>query len=199
MKRRLRWIGLLAVVPLISSCLSMTGMYVVGGKVAPGGTGAVRFTMAQDPSNETTDVHFVLLGLANASPLSATEATWVGRRAPYPVTWLADDDLAVALGADTDCGVDGISFKSVYDTGVYTWYGFVTDAPIDSGAPVRGDIAVDVRISAGAGAVIGSNWRTFGVMGIWDDLNSDGTVDAGDSFTCRGMSLIQTPVRSGRG
>ena len=197
MKRRLRWIGLLAVVPLISSCLSMTGMYVVGGKVAAGGSGAVRFTMAQDPDNQTTDVHFVLLGLATTSPLSATAASWVGRRAPYPVTWIADEDLAVAVGGDLDCNVDGIAFKSVYDSAIYTWYGFITDGPIDSGAPVRGDIAVDVRVSAASGA--SGNWKTFGVMGIWEDGDADGIVETGDVIRCRGMSLIQTPVRSGRG
>lgn len=198
MKRRLRWIALLAVVPLISSCLSMTGMYVVGGKVAPGGSGAVRFTMAQDPDNQTTDVHFVLLGLVTTGPLSATAASWVGRRAPYPVTWIPEEDLAVALGGDGDCTVDGISFASVYSSAVYTWYGFVTDAPIDSAAPVRGDIAVDVRISAASGAAA-ANWKTFGVMGIWQDGNANGIAETGDVFRCRGMSLIQTPVRSGRG
>ena len=194
MRKRLSFaLGAGVLTLVMSSCFVLQSFTVLDYTLNKGQTTKARFTLRpMDVSLAMNEHQFVLVGVSTGGDISVGRAVW-GTNARFggPLVMAANGGLHAAIGSD--CSSNGLNLASI--TGI-TWRGYITPVPIRDRGLVERKAIVDVNVKATVNADSTVNYTVMGVNGVWDDSNSNDTVDSNDAFFCGGIATSSVYINS---
>lgn len=170
---------------VLTGCFAMQGFVLLASSIVAGDKTKAQFTLRPFEAAENRNFQFVVVGVPTGGDLAVGKAIW-GANGKFggPVGMPVFPGMGATLASSGQCDSNGLDFAAITGT---KWKAFMTSSKVNDHGNVAQPSIVNVTVRAKSTAGTDTNYKVFGVTGVWID-DGDDIVEAGDTWYCTGIA-----------